>query len=106
MIVRNQDLVSKVIANKLNTLSDTITTLTQYDDNVPQPAQPSTPPVLNTVSVPKLAVEVAPNGFRRTSRPETYENIPAPKTVPPPATVNMSATTSQPTIEAPVQFPE
>jgi len=86
-IVRTQDLNIKILSNKLNTLIE-------KSDKLPIPgAVVSTPRIEAVTSPPQvilseepLPIEKEPNGFRRTSRPETYaknEVKPAIQTVTP-----------------------
>lgn len=73
-LYRSQDLVLKVLANKLNGLIDTVNSLTVEETPVSIVEKPKVI-VSNAESV--IAVENNPVGFRRTSRPETYENSPS-----------------------------
>lgn len=74
-IVRTQDLNIKILSNKINTLIE-------KSGQLPLPSQPTIPSVrIEAVDTSKqiqirpedaLPVEQKPEGFRRTSRPETY----------------------------------
>lgn len=103
-LYRSQDLVLKVLSNKLNNLIDAVNS--SPSDSEPKP---STQQILNVSSEFQLPVEIAPKGFRRTSRPETYDvpEKPAPKAqlkTEPPTPVAVSV--EQPSVEFPIQFPD
>lgn len=106
-LYRSQDLVLKVLANKLNNLIDTVNHLpSQKEVNNTKPE----PNILNISSDFQLPVEVAPKGFRRTSRPETYVVEEKPTT-----RANLKSTPTSPVVAPPsnpspvtlpVQFPD
>ena len=79
-LVRSQDLVLKVLSNKLNILLESY----RQTKIVPSVSAPSAEvvnmkPIINEKQIPissedNLPLEHNPVGFRRTSRPETYTN--------------------------------
>lgn len=107
-LYRSQDLVLKVLSNKLNNLIETVGKLNQTEEtnnNTLNLQVPHSSPVPIFAEY-KLPQEVAPKGFRRTSRPETYttqEPIPKPQRV---TLGQITAPPPEPTVEFPVQFPE
>lgn len=96
---RNKDLIFKILSNKLNDLISSISDLSnRFSDSNNLPTTSAPQNVQQPVVIPdKLLTEVAPNGFRRTSRPETFDKNPA-------ATISPSF--QEPNITMPVQFPE
>lgn len=106
-LYRSQDLVLKVLANKLSTTLDVMNNLQvvveslQPNASVKPKQEIYNPHALKVSSEFQLPVEAAPKGFRRTSRPETYDiEKPAVKTPPrnipiPPAVVQVPAESEQ-----------
>ena len=100
-IIRNQDLLIKVLTNKLNSFIETINSM--IEDHEDPPKTPNEPQIQTVIAGNSLPVETAPVGFRRTSRPETFENN-TPKQV-----IAMQApavAVPKPTPQPEVQFPE
>jgi len=99
-IIKNQDLVIKVLTNKLNSFIDTVNSMMEESPETPK-QEPAAPVSQQIIAGNSLPVELNPVGFRRTSRPETFEHNAPKKTVP----------IQVPVVQAPppqpeVQFPE
>lgn len=95
------DLNLKNLSNKLNQLIDTLSQLPMEEEEAPIADSPyaiASAPPSPIESMPQMAVETAPVGFRRTSRPETFETVPS-VAVPPQKTV------PTPSIPQPEMFP-
>lgn len=118
-LVRNQDLVMKVLANKLNGLVGLVEHLSTPDSTDSNSQSEIYNP--HNLGLPpdgefKLPEETNPKGFRRTSRPETFQARPgvkpsppkAPVVPPPKAQAKVPDPAPKPTyhINLPVQFPE
>jgi hypothetical protein len=71
-LVRTQDLNIKILSNKINELNDKYK---QLSSQTAAPAKIEAVDTIHSTSISSEVVlpqEVAPKGFRRTSRPETY----------------------------------
>lgn len=79
-LVRTQDLNIKILSNKINELNEKYKQFTTSVSSVKiEAAEVSAANTVPVISDAILAQELSPNGFRRTSRPETYSDNDIPK---------------------------
>lgn len=84
-VVSSQDLTIKVLSNKLNILIQSIEKIANVPKISVEAANVNSLSQINVLSEQNLLIDTSPQGFRRSSRPETFEgdsaylNKPQPK---------------------------